>query len=144
MIALNHVLAGTAIGLAIKQPALIAPLAFLSHFVLDTTPHFNYKWPGLSFGQIWLMDAVASLSILVTLISLAPNMWLPIIIGGVAAELPDVLWIYERWILKAKSRNWFFVFHHRIQWSETQRGLLYEVGYLTIFVAANVVFLSKW
>lgn len=138
MISLNHVLAGTAIGLAVKQPALAIPLAFLSHFVLDTIPHFSYEWPGWSFRRIWAIDAVLSAITIVLLCAAAPDLALAIIAGGVFAELPDVLWLYENLVIKAKSQHWFFRFHRKIQWSESQRGLLLEIGYAVALVMVNV------
>ena len=141
MIALNHVLAGTAIGLAVKQPALAAPLAFLSHFLLDITPHFSYSWPSVRFITIWAIDAVLSVTAIALLGLVAPEYALAIIVGGVFAESPDVFWIYERLILNAKSKNWFFVFHRSIQWSETRRGLWYELGYLAFLITVNIALL---
>ena len=138
MIALNHVLTGTAIGLTVKKPELAAPLAFLSHFLLDVTPHFSYEWPRVKFITIWMIDAIAS-ALAITLISLAaPEIAWSVIVGGIFAELPDVIWIHERLILKTQSKNWFFVFHRVIQWSQTRRGLWYEMGYLALLIALNV------
>ena len=108
MIALNHVLAGTAIGLAVKKPELAALLAFLSHFLLDTTPHFNYEWPKVKFMTIWVLDAIGSTAAIVFISLAAPEAAWAVIAGGIFAELPDVIWIYERLILKAQSKNWFF------------------------------------
>lgn len=142
MISLNHVLVGTAIGLAVKQPALAAPLAFASHFVLDAIPHFSYEWPGWKFRTIWAIDAVTSLAAIILLSMAAPQFAPAIIAGGVFAELPDTIWIYDRWIIHGKSQHWFFRFHRFIQWSQTQPGLFYEVGYLCIFVLANLWLLS--
>lgn len=142
MISLNHVLAGTAIGLAVKQPALAAPLAFLSHFVLDAIPHFNYAWPGWKFRAIWAIDAAASTLALVLLCMANPPLAFAIIAGGVFAELPDFFWLYERLIIKKDSTFWYFAFHRKIQWSETQRGLFYEIGYCIILAALNVWLLN--
>lgn len=143
MISLNHVLAGTAIGLAVKQPALAAPLAFASHFVLDAIPHFSYTWPGWKFRTIWTIDAIASTLALVMLCWVNPSLAFAILAGGIFAELPDVFWLYERLVLKTKSTFWYFAFHRKIQWSETQRGLWYEAGYLVILIVLNVWLLNR-
>jgi hypothetical protein len=40
--------AGAIIALAISQPLIALPLAFVSHFVLDALPHYGYGgggWP---------------------------------------------------------------------------------------------------
>ncbi len=143
MISLNHVLAGTAIGLAVKEPALAAPLAFLSHFLLDATPHFSYAWPGWKMRTIWALDALASTLVLVLLCTAQPTLAFAILAGGMFAELPDLFWLYERLVIKGKSNFWYFAFHRKIQWSETQRGLAYEAGYFVILVALNVWLLHR-
>lgn len=143
MIALNHVLAGTAIGLATKRPELAAPLAFLSHFLLDTTPHFSYEWPRVKFLTIWTIDAIGSVLAIALISMAAPEVAWAAIVGGVFAELPDVFWVYERLIRKKLSKNWFFVFHRAIQWSETRRGLWYELGYLLLLVGLNISLLQN-
>lgn len=143
MISLNHVLAGTAIGLCVKEPALVIPLAFLSHFILDTFPHFSYEWPGWSFRRIWFIDVVLSALALGLLCLAAPGLSIAIIAGGFFSELPDVLWLYENLIIKARSQFWYFRFHRKIQWSETRRGLLYETCYAIALVALNIWLLPK-
>lgn len=141
MISLNHVLTGTAIGLAVKNPILVAPLAFLSHFILDAIPHFSYAWPGWKFIAIWAIDAVLSIMALTILCLSEPSLALAMLVGGVFAELPDVFWIYERLVLHRRSTFWYFRFHRVIQWSETQRGLFYELGYLALLIALNAALL---
>lgn len=144
MISLNHVLAGTAIGLAVKEPLLAAPLAFLSHFVLDTIPHFQYSWPGWKFRTIWAIDAITSSLALLLLTWAEPSLAFAILVGGVFAELPDVFWLYERFALKGRQSSfWYFKIHRTIQWSETQRGLFYEIGYLAILIALNLYLVAR-
>jgi len=138
MISLNHVLAGTAIALAVKEPLLIAPLAFLSHFVLDAIPHFSYEWPGWKFRTLWAIDAVASSIAILVLATFQPSLAFAVIVGGFCAELPDVFWLYERLVVKGESSFWYFKFHRVIQWSETRRGLFYELGYLIVLISINL------
>lgn len=142
MIALNHVLTGTAIGLTVKQPLLVAPLAFLSHFILDTTPHFMYGVPGTRrFWITWSIDAIACVATLAFLCVLKPELALIIIIGGVMAELPDVsLLLHFR--DKGIPNNWFFGFHKWIQWSETNTGALTELFYLIMIFCINSALLA--
>lgn len=144
MIALNHVLAGTAIGLAVKDPLLIVPIALISHFVLDVFPHFEYIWPGRKLRTIALIDAAASAAALALLITLEPSLAFAILVGGVMAEFPDVFWLYEQIALKGRESSfWYFRFHRGIQWSETRRGLYYEIGYLAILIAINATLLVQ-
>ena len=141
MIALNHVLAGTAIGLATKNPLLAAPLAFALHYLLDALPHYDYggKPPSPGFWHTWIIDAIASTSVLLAVALDAPELAAAAVVGGLFAELPDVLHIYH---LKAKKQYWFFRFHAWVQWSETKNGLFYELGYLIIFALINLSLLG--
>lgn len=41
MLETPHVIVGAAIATKVANPALALPLAFMSHFVLDKTPHWN-------------------------------------------------------------------------------------------------------
>lgn len=143
MISLNHVLAGTAIGLAVKQPALVAVLAFLSHFVLDAIPHYDYgDRPGTKlWWKIWTVDAVTSFLAIALLALAVPELAWAVIAGGICGELPDVFWVY--YLKSGKPAFWFFRFHAWIQWSETSRGLYYELGYVLILVMLNIWLLPK-
>lgn len=142
MIALNHVLTGAAIGMAVRQPLLVVPLAFLSHFILDSLPHFTYGEPGTRrFWITWSIDAAACTAALALLCMLKPELALVIIIGGVIAELPDVsLLLHFR--DKGVPDHWFFAFHKWIQWSETNTGAIAELLYLTAIVCANSMLLA--
>lgn len=141
MISLNHVLTGTAIGLAVKQPALAVPLALASHFVLDAIPHYVYGRPGEKrFLYTWIADALASIAALGLIAWSAPQFALATILAGMAAELPDALWVY--YYAAGKPEWWFFRFHKWIQWSETEQGLWYELGYLVILMFINLNLLA--
>lgn len=141
MIALNHVLAGTAIGLAVRRPELAAPVAFLSHFVLDASPHYIYgKFGTKRFVYTWIADAVLSAAALAAIALAAPELAFATIVGGVFAELPDVFWVHYH--MHGKPKHWFYELHTKIQWSQTERGLFYELGYLVLLVALNIVLLA--
>ena len=92
---------------------------------------------------IWTLDAIGSVLALALISMAAPDIAWAVIVGGVFAELPDVIWIYERLIIKKLSKNWFFVFHRVIQWSQTRRGFYYELGYLAVLIGANLVLLQN-
>ena len=143
MISTNHVLGGTAIALAVKQPALAIPLAFLSHFVFDATPHWDYgDAPGTKcWWRIWILDGIGSgLALLFVALGASHMAW-TVILSGISAELPDFFWVYY---LKAGKPKWlFFRFHSWIQWSQTPRGLYYEFGYLIILVVINIILLPR-
>lgn len=140
MIALNHILTGSAIALAIRQPLLVAPIAFASHFVLDVIPHYIYgePWSKL-FWASWTIDAVLSLSACLSILVGAPEFAFIMLLGGFCAELPDLLWVY--FYTHGKPKHWFFGFHDKIQWSQTWPGLIVEVAYVPFILGVNLALL---
>lgn len=87
-----HLVVGAAIGARVRRPALALPAAFVSHFVLDTVPHFDIGWingPNLSAA----IDAALGLVLCGVLVWSAGN-WGPLT-GALAAVLPDAPGIKE-------------------------------------------------
>ena len=81
-----HLLTGAAIGVRVKRPIGAITLAFLSHFVLDTIPHFDIAWIG---GHAALEALDVALGVLLSLIIVwRARQWWPIA-GAIAAVLPD-------------------------------------------------------
>jgi hypothetical protein len=141
----NHALTGAVIASVVGQPILAIPLAFASHFLLDSMPHF-----GEEFGQrkrftktVWMVDFVLLSSFLVLLV-LTSN-WL-LLAGAVAAISPDFAWIYrfvvkeKRGKLKPPKMNKFNSFHSSIQKYESKYGILTEV---TWFIFASGILYSQ-
>jgi len=67
-----HVVVGAAIATKIVNPALALPLAFASHFILETIPHWNphlntetekYGQPTPATTKIVILDLIASLTL---------------------------------------------------------------------------------
>lgn len=131
MIALNHTLTGTAIAIAVKQPLLAAPLAFISHFVLDAIPHFGdmpfYSYGHPLFPYAMAADGVLSIASVGTIMALHPDLALVIGFGAFFAILPDVFWLGH---YALKWKHWFFRFHQKIQWFERPPGIIVEAAYL--------------
>jgi hypothetical protein len=139
MTGLNHVLTGSAIALAFRQPALVVPLAFLSHFVLDAIPHFDhpiYQYGSRYFTAIMATDAVISLTTVVILMLLVPQLALSIALGALGAIVPDFFWLY--YYTHGRPQWWFFRFHNKIQWFERPPGLFVEAAYL-IFISTIII-----
>jgi hypothetical protein len=133
MTGLNHVLTGTAIALAVKQPLLVAPLALASHFVLDATPHFDhpvYQYGSKYFAAIMVADTVISVGSVLTVCFLFPALAVAVIVGAIFAILPDFFWLY--YYTHGRPQWWFFKFHSKIQWFERTEGLLVEGSYLLL------------
>ncbi len=103
MTGLNHGITGALIALTIKQPALAVPASFLSHFVCDAIPHWNYL-PGKEFTRkfniILILDFILSVSLMAILGLLFPvEKWL-IWSCMIAAAIPDIMWFYYKFYVK--------------------------------------------
>lgn len=133
MTGLNHAATGALVAVAVKQPALALPLAFLAHFAVDAVPHWNYGVRGRLRRVIMSIDLLGSASLLVVLaLILTTPAWL-VIACGFLCILPDAFWLPEilygkppvihKYTLIGSVRE----FHRKIQWSETSRGLIFEV-----------------
>lgn len=130
MTGFNHVLTGVAIAAVIQQPIVAPAAALLSHFVLDSLPHFGnhptitpWKKPFLVY---LVFDALLSLSALGLGLLLFPELaWLVFICASLAFA-PD--WLWPLHFLMGKN-NWFFDFHKRIQWGERPWGYWIEAPF---------------
>lgn len=131
----NHFATGALIAYAIKQPYLAFPIAFASHFALDVLPHYGApeikSLTGLlkrpSFIVMETLDFVGIITIVILLRN-QPQL----LLGGLAAASPDVVWFYR--LLRHKSnteakQNRLTHFHARIQWGEREWGIVIEIAY---------------
>jgi len=135
----NHVLAGSVIGLTVKEPSLAIIIAFTSHFVMDMLPHFGY--PGrkgypeaLKHKLSYIVGSLTFISTLwILLFLIANNKWFPLICGFTAAS-PDIAgWynyvFYEKRGVSANGllKLLHVQFHRRIQKFERPWGIYVEV-----------------
>lgn len=141
MTGINHALAGTAVASAIRQPLLALPLAFVSHFVCDMMPHFSFEGGRFSratnnkiFKSVISLDTALLLSLTVLLLIKGRY---SLLLGGLAAFSPDIIWIYGH--LKGLSpsdmakKDAFSRFHKRIQTRERFKYWPLEIVYAVIF-----------
>jgi hypothetical protein len=131
-----HTLTGGLIALAVKDPALAAPLAFTSHFVLDSTPHFGID--GLDFKTkkgkvVGITDCVGAFITWLMLVSIFPAQWFLISVGVFFACLPDLLYIPDIFFNFIPSKK-LLRFHSRIQWSQTPMGTITDVFWATAVI----------
>ena len=139
MTGLNHVLTGAAIALAVRQPALVAPLAFGSHFLLDAIPHFDhpiYQYGSKYFTRIMLTDGIISVGAIAAIMLLVPQLASVVALGALAAILPDFFWLY--YYTHGRPQWWFFRFHTKIQWFEQPQGALVEIAYLVFIITVII------
>lgn len=138
MLITNHVLAGSVIGLTVKEPTLAIIVAFLSHFLMDALPHFGY--PGrkgypeaLKHRLSYIVGFVTFFStLLLILFLITSNMWFALICGIVAASPDFAGWynyaIYERKgdLAKGILKLFHVQFHRAIQKFERPWGIYIE------------------
>lgn len=143
MLVTTHFLTGAAIASVSHDPLVFIPVAFASHFVLDTIPHSQsaYK-PWVVTNKVVVMEvfdvtlAVAIVLFLTCDLGLSNNLWL----GAIAGSLPDVDGLFyvkplRNFLKKPLIKTWA-KFHESIQ-NETPQFL----GKATQFVAITV---SLW
>ena len=131
--------------MAVKQPAIALPLAFLSHYVLDAIPHFGiHEDDVVKRNAHWLFRTVVSVDTVLaaTLIIAVPlladvhvNGWL-ILCDMLAGIAPDSVWIYRHlhFMYKKIERPFGKIsqIHQRIQWFEKPWGLPVEVAWVVV------------
>ena len=142
MTATNHALTGALVGLAIVNPVVAVPLAFLSHYVLDMIPHYGRPEPGyiksLFFRNLLVVDAALCLLLVIILAIVQPQYWLLACICAFLATSPDIFWLNK--YRKSKQGlpwrpNWHSRFAAKIQWYEKPEGALVEFAWFCMAVA---------
>ena len=145
---------GAVLAISIKNPVIAVPVSFISHYLQDLVPHWNY---GVSreaskkgsfftarFNLSLLTDFSLSLVLMVVLALLFPaHKWL-IWACMVAAAVPDLVWAYYRLYREhiKKQKPFYDPFtnlHAKMQWSHTTAGALVEVAW---FVAMGALILN--
>jgi hypothetical protein len=144
MTGLNHSLTGSLISVFLPVSVAV-PAAFVSHFVLDSLPHFGEifeKRKRLS-KTVWTIDI--TLSVVFNLFLLANNHWL-ILLCSLVAMSPDYAWVYRFTVqekfgkMPPKPENKFNRFHVSIQKFERRWGLIIEV----IWAVTAYILLRKY
>lgn len=147
MTASNHVLTGVLVATALKEPILALPAALASHFVIDSLPHWNYWLPNQRQFKRWAIyaDMILSLALLLTLSVVVVEISTGLIFSaGLLAILPDMMWFpylvlgkntpADKDNLLHKLRR----FHLKIQWSESVKGLLFEIVWFVLMLGLIV------
>lgn len=146
MTATSHALTGAVIGLAIGQPLLAIPLAFASHFVMDSIPHFDFGVSGREmlelnkdrwFGHILLIDVSVMAGFLASMVFILDGRFLLIALAcSLAAISPDLAWGWRFFGVlrtkKIKPMGKFSLFHKWVQWKEWPGGLAIEIFWIII------------
>lgn len=137
MTASNHVVAGAVIAAAVPQAAIALPLAFVSHFIMDALPHYGdndkHSWLNRHFKYVLGIDLLLTVVFLGGLLAFQPNNWGILVLGGLVAVSPDVLWLpYFLADLKhqQKEHSKLAKFLKWIQWGERPWGIYIEAAVL--------------
>lgn len=148
MTAPNHALTGALIGLSIGNPLLALPLAFVSHFVCDTIPHYDQA-ESAAVGRIdskrfifeqLVTGAILCFLLVVLLAATRPQHWLLAAVCAFLATSPDLFWIPRFLHVKRTGkdvplRNWFLRFHNGIQWLTGPKLIWLEAVWFAVFGA---------
>jgi hypothetical protein len=144
MTGLNHAITGAVVAAAIKKPELALPAAFLSHFATDAIPHWNYRLPHIRIKHVvMLADLTLSLLLLLLLAMSAYHVsgWL-VFSGGLLAIAPDFMWLQffltgqPAKMNKKTPLHLTRRFHLKIQWSETDKGIWFELVWFGLMLLA--------
>lgn len=134
MTAYNHAFTGAVIGVALKNPALVFPVAFVSHLVLDILPHYGderFLLGTKNFYKLIVADGITLIALVGALLIAFPALRFAILLGAFTALLPDIIWFTK--YLTDRKPDWrdrtdpFTKFHARIQWYEKPAGAITEI-----------------
>ena len=133
----NHAVTGILIATVVKQPALALPLAFLSHFAIDMVPHWIHTFKNHFYTQIAVViDLTLAVALTLVLAFTAKQSAVILMAASFLSVIPDAMWAtgfskpadytkkgHTLWT----KAQWFF---HKIQWSESQPGIIIEALWL--------------
>ncbi len=153
MTGINHGITGAVIALSVKNPLLAVPAAFISHFLQDAVPHFDYfsgpKGKNLlkkKFNIFLIADFLASLVLMVILAVLFPSQKGLIWLCMVAAASPDLAWgyylLYQQRIKKIKPKLDRLTKLHASIENEIAQGAYFEAAWFVVFTSLIVLIKS--
>jgi len=152
MVTSVHLLSGAVVAVVLKDPLLVAPVAFGLHYVLDGISHYapfpviGFKEKGIkgtSINDLVLKSIEPLLGIIIVamFIALSPNsLRFPIFIGALFGWLPDLL-VFLEWkfnihrpypIKKIEDK-----YHKHV---DGAKGIVPQI----VLAVSCVVFLSVW
>ncbi len=131
MIGFNHANTGALIAHALPLP-LALPVSFVSHFVLDSLPHYGIPHRKRDTSRLWKKIFVVDFIVTLGLAALA-IIWrrYDMLIGGIVGVSPDFFWVAR--VVRSKSfnlskpTNAFARWHASIQHYERPWGIYMEL-----------------
>lgn len=150
MTATNHALTGAIVAISFQRPEVAIPMAFLTHFFLDSLPHFGIEDEDIvgrnknpAFMAVVITD-IMLLAVVTIWLALSKHHianWI-LLASAAAAYSPDVIWI-PRFISEVRTHafkpgGWFVRLHRKIQ-REHMWGIWVEAAWLVAAVTVIVV-----
>ncbi|HEY4964433.1 MAG TPA: hypothetical protein VIH90_07120 [Candidatus Saccharimonadales bacterium] len=150
MIAINHALTGALIGFSVSNPVLAIFLALISHFVLDSIPHFsvdgdNDAWiKSKPFISMVAIDAVLCFILVMLLLYNHPLNYILAAVCAFVAAAPDLV-SFNKFYANLKNKKWkpslYTKFASKIQWFEKPIGGAVEVTWFIIMLVSVSLFI---
>lgn len=148
-----HLLAGAALACALKRPGLALPAAFLSHFLLDLTPHLDAHavWGipdgGPTRGEVLAatVDGIVGLTLLAILARGHPTprlVWLGAL-SGILIDLLNNIPPWGRWFAAWPGTRPLSDFHHTFQINVTPAQWPLGLGTQALVFALAVAYLTR-
>lgn len=155
MMATPHMLTGAVIGGTLhRRPWLAYPAAFLSHFVLDATPHVDsHTFFGTAEGGPTTPEAAIAIAdfVLAWILIIAltrSQRWRAVAwwgaFFGIAIDLAYSIPPWGPWLCAWPGTAWLDAFHHGIQPRLTPDQWLLGFGTQVIVIGATVGLLLSW
>ncbi len=120
MLITNHVLSGAVIGATAPDAPTAAAWGFVSHFVLDSVPHFGVDPEHLM--RIAVPDGLLGLATIYAIARATPRRHLlPVLAGIFGACLPDIDKPGRQFFGRSPFPPWFDRAHSAIQTEATHR-----------------------
>lgn len=132
-----HLLTGAALAVLVRQPTALVPLAIFSHYILDLLPHIDPETFAQAKKPYTLRQKLALITDVVLVVSLLTAFYFLrddgglVLVGAVAAQLPDLLIPLESYYVMQPLRDMHYTFHWKesraAQWSWYVAGLAIPV-----------------
>ncbi len=143
MLLTNHVLSGALIGALARRPLPAFAAGVVSHFVLDTVPHWGQWENERRFLQVAVPDGLIGLAALGAFAAVSPpDRRLAVVAGMSGAALPDLDKPAKLWFGWSPFPGPVDRFHSRIQHEAPRRAHL-ELAVAGIFAAGALIALRR-
>lgn len=144
MLVTNHVLSGALIGAVVRRPVPAFALGVVSHFALDTVPHWG-KFGSVSGGmlRVAVPDGLAGLAAIGAFTAIAPReRRLSVLAGMAGAALPDIDKPSRLFFRRSPFPRVVDAFHSAIQ-DEAPDRAHYELAAAAVLAVGAIALLRR-